>query len=77
MCSGHSEPSSGFITGAHGHCGMSALFVLVHLLCSSWHGVQKCVVPKQKNVATEQQNRHLYSKSVKKKKYEARHGEVP
>lgn len=45
-----------------GHTGNSFLGKCVTRWKSSWQALQKCVVPKQKNTATEQQYRHLYSK---------------
>jgi hypothetical protein len=45
-----------------GHKGSSLLGMVVTRWKSSWQGLQKCVVPKQKKTATEQQYRHLYSK---------------
>lgn len=45
-----------------GQLGNSFFGRFVTLWKSSWHGLQKCVVPKQKNTATEQQYLHLYSK---------------
>ena len=45
-----------------GQCGSSCLGTFVTLWKSSWHALQKWVVPKQKNTATEQQYRHLYSR---------------
>jgi hypothetical protein len=40
-----------------GHCGILSLAVLTQRWWSSWHELQKCVVPKQKKTATEQQKR--------------------
>ena len=45
-----------------GHIGSSARGMEVTRWKSSWQGLQKCVVPKQKKTATEQQKRHLYSR---------------
>lgn len=45
-----------------GHIGSSLFGIVVTRWKSSWQGLQKCVVPKQKNTATEQQYRHLYSR---------------
>ena len=45
-----------------GQWGSSSLGTLVILWKSSWQALQKCVVPKQKKTATEQQYRHLYSR---------------
>lgn len=45
-----------------GQWGSSSLGTLVIRWKSSWQALQKCVVPKQKKTATEQQYRHLYSR---------------
>lgn len=45
-----------------GHDGSSWGKRLVTRWKSSWQALQKWVVPKQKNTATEQQYRHLYSR---------------
>ena len=58
---GHCSPPKAIDVGPAGHFANLSLGECLNLPASSWHLLQKCVVPKQKKTASEQQYLHLYS----------------
>ena len=58
---GHCSASRSIEVGPAGHLASLLVGMCFNLPASSWHLLQKWVVPKQKKTAREQQYLHLYS----------------